>query len=90
MAYREIKKRFTLSSSINVNDQWVDYSKAVFGDFEPSVIQYKQTKQAFYAGVMSMLGMNLQITNLSDDEGVAALQRLHRECESFFETQARI
>lgn len=79
-------KKITIefSDKINVNAQWLSFSRAIFAQVDPSVNQYMQAKLAFYAGVFSMLGMNLQVGDLSETQAMSALDQLLQECESFF------
>lgn len=51
-----------------------------------SEIQRRETKRAFYAGVASLLIAQKQITDLTDDEGMAALEKIEREYMAFFES----
>jgi hypothetical protein len=81
------KRRVEIPKDLNVNSHWSVFSKTVFATFEPSIAQYTQMKQAFYAGVMSMLVMNLLVAELGDDAAVLKLEELRGECEGFFERQ---
>lgn len=66
-----------------VLSEWLSYSGILPPDV--SQIQLTETRKAFYAGVVSALAL-LNETNTPDvslDEGVAYLERLHHECEVF-------
>jgi hypothetical protein len=50
-------------------------------------IQLQEMERAFYSGFFSALSHQLLVlANLPDDEAVEALDRLHKECETYFKT----
>jgi hypothetical protein len=59
------------------------YSKSVIPEDAPD-IQIFETKNAFYAGALSLLKLQLQ---LPDNDNIAAmiLDNIHKECNDYFE-----
>lgn len=51
-----------------------------------SVLQMKEMRRAFYAGFQAALMAGIEMadeTGADDVAGVAAIQRLHEECQAF-------
>lgn len=46
-------------------------------------VQYIETRRAFYAGATAFSALMSEVTELSDDAGVAIMSSLHEELQAF-------
>ena len=68
-----------------VEQTWLEFGNAIF---QPgtSVLQIKEMRRAFYAGFYAALMAGIEMadeTGDDDDAGIAAIERLHKECREF-------
>jgi hypothetical protein len=63
---------------------WNSYSKAALPP-TAGAVQRRETKQAFYAGAISLLGVldELSTPEVSEEAGMAVLASLHHEARSY-------
>jgi hypothetical protein len=66
-----------------VATMWAEYSSKAYPS-SISDMQREETKQAFYAGMFSLLGYMLgDIAEMSDDRGVVELESLNQEVRKY-------
>jgi hypothetical protein len=62
--------------------EWESYLRRVF-DQPPSLVQQTETQRAFYAGAAAMFSLFLATTEVTEDEGEAALDTLQAELTAY-------
>lgn len=64
---------------------WAEYAERVIKEVKPESTQYWETRRAFYAAFYSAITIFLSATepDVTEDEAVAKLEALMRECEHF-------
>lgn len=72
--------RFT--EPMTMADSWALYSKMIFGKDKPSEVQYRETRRAFYAGLMSMQAILINLPN-NEIDMMAVMNKLHEEAVNY-------
>jgi hypothetical protein len=67
-----------------IAQRFVEFQRMCMSPHAPA-IQRAEMCIAFFAGAKSMLDAGIEIADLSDDDGVRALETFHRECRAFGE-----
>ena len=65
-----------------IQEQWDTFRKLVIPKNAPP-IQVIEMKLAFYGGVEAMMRIQFNITDLSEDAGVAILEETRKELDQF-------
>ncbi len=69
-----------------IETEWQSYLQQVVPE-NPSSVQVQETRRGFYAGAQSLLTLitKVGIDDVSEDQGVAHIERLNRELDAFFQ-----
>lgn len=65
-----------------LKEEWESYKKAVYPAGIP-VDQNRECAMAFFAGAAGMFGLMNKASELSEDNAVVEIEKLHQEIESF-------
>lgn len=70
----------------SIEQEWLNFSRMIFAKMEPSPVQVKETKQAFFAGAWAMLCAAKQIgePQISEEEGIRFLEERQEEGRAFY------
>lgn len=71
----------------SVQEEWLGFSGMVFSKQKPSDVQMEEMRRAFFAGAWAMFcGMKeIGEPDVSEEEGMAHLDRVEAECRAFYE-----
>jgi hypothetical protein len=69
------------SKAYTAKQRWAAYAKVLPKDV--SATQYRETRRAFYAGLSSMLAINIELADLEEDAGVEIMDGILNECHEF-------
>lgn len=73
----------------SIKDLHAVWAKAVMPP-NVSQVQRQEMERAFYSGFCSALNcLMLEVSAISDEEGVRACEALLRECETYFKTLSK-
>lgn len=66
-------------------DKWDSYFRKIIAPVNPSSVQIKESKRAFYAGAQGALSIMTEIgeMSISEDDGAQMFQDLIDECDMF-------
>lgn len=74
-----------------IEDQWLQYSQAIWRGRNPGSIQVIETRQAFYSGAIALLHFQSEVIakEPDDDLGAVMLESINRELIEFGEKTKR-
>ena len=67
---------------------WDEFEEKIIPK-ETSPIQRQEMKRSFYAGIQSILFKQIELSDLDEDAAVAELDKIHKECNEFFDGVAK-
>lgn len=69
---------------------WANYRRHCYGDGPLNPVQEKETRQAYYSGMLDLLGLTVTMADqLPEDEAEAELNRIRKEILAFIDPNAQ-
>lgn len=77
------EQKMRLVSKLSIEDQWKILAKHIF-NFEPSTVQYEETRKAYFCGFSSAFSLMTNISaELPEDEAMVYMDKLQAEITAY-------
>jgi hypothetical protein len=72
-------------NEFQLEDKFDEFMRACYADVVAHSTQYRESRRIFHAGATVVYFQLLALTALSDDEGVARMEDLRKQLDTFFD-----